>query len=351
MGRPMHESISGESTRWLASGILLCLIAAVWLFIGSSSAAKSDKNSEGEQLLTKADQRFYFRLRGSPPIRIDQTFSVWTRTHGSVQGTDTLIWADVDHWKETLKIQDYVETKVGGHESVWSVRNQPIPTLEAWKARELLRSRDYDARLEVAKVGGIHEIQVGQSIEKCVSVNTKQGGNPNLCFDPINGDLLSSTAKWSDDETKSEWSDFIDLGAHSIPRHTRKYLNGKLIGQSSITNAAVLASVDSENFAPPDGAEEAYSCEHPMPAVPIRARENESAIAEMYSGTQGTLTIYLKIDDRGNVATVGVMEALDPKRDEKAMRTIKSEWKFKPTTCGETSIPSEIEETFTFKSS
>ena len=348
MGRSMHESISGESTRWRASGILLCLITAVWLVIGTSSAAKSGKNSEGEQLLTKADQRFNFRQRGGLPVRIDQKFSVWTRKNGSVEGTDTLIWADVDHWKETLKIQNYVETRVGGHEEVWSVRNQPYPTLEAWEARELRIARNYENGREFAKVGGVRETHAGGMIEKCITVRTEQNDESKLCFDPTGGDLLSSTTESANGETRFEWSDFIDLGGHSIPRHTREYLKEKLNGQSVTTDATVLSTVDSENFVPPDGADKSYTCENAMHAVSLHGHEAGSKLAAIYSGLQGTVTFYVKLDDLGNVATVGIMEPLDPKRDEKAVKTIKNEWKFKPSTCGETTIPSELEEVFNF---
>lgn len=350
MGRSMHESIVSDSRRWRAGGVVLCMLAGgTWLIIGSSTAAKSRKNAEATELLTRADQRFNFHSHGGPSIRIEQQFSVWTRKLGTVQGTDALIWAGVDRWKEILKIQDYLETTIRGHDSQWRLRSQSVPTLEAWKGRDLVDARINSDRPVIAKAGGVREIHAGQKIEKCVSVSTEQGDDKRLCFDPINGDLLSSTSGSLNYETRLEWDDFIDVGGHSIPRHTREYLNGKLIGQSAVTSAAVLASVDSESFVPPDGAEVSPTCEHPMHAVLIHHGDN-SIIPAMYSGTQGAVTFYINVDDRGNIVTVGVMESLDPKRDEKAMRIIKHEWKFRPTTCGETPIPSEVEETLTFKS-
>ncbi len=347
----MRELIEIESRRWRAGGVVLCMLAAsVWVVIGSSSAAKSEKTAEAIELFAKADQRFNFHSPGGPPIRIEQQFSVWTRKLGTVQGTETLIWAGIDHWKETLKVQDYFETTIRGHASQWRLRSQPIPTLEAWKGGNLVNARIDSDWPVIAKAGGVREVHAGQTIEKCASVSWKQGGDSKLCFDPVNGDLLSSTSGVLNNETRFEWDDFIDVGGHSIPRHTREYLNGKLIGRSAATNATVLVSVDSESFVPPDGAEESPACEHPMPAA-FNRHEANSIIPAMYSGIQGAVTFYIKVDGRGNVVTVGVMEPLDPKRDEKAMRIIKNEWKFKPTTCGQTPIPSELEEVFTFKSS
>jgi TonB family protein len=346
----MGELMESQSRRWRADGVLLCVFAAgVWLIIGSSSAAKSEKNAESTELFTKADQRLNFDSPGSAPIRVEQKFSIFTLTGGAVQGTDTSTWAGADRWRETLKIQDYSELDIGDHASVWRISNQSFSTFAAFKARGLVRFRTSSSLLRNAKVDSVREIQVGQRTDKCVALRSAQGDHLRVCFDPMNGDLLSSEKSGNGPEATIKREDFINVGGHWIPRHTREYFDGKLIAQTDITDASVLTSVGSKDFIPPDAAQQTEKCEDPAHAAPIRKPEPSYTPEARDRKVQGTLRLVVEINRQGDAAAIGILKPLDSGLDANAMQTIKNEWKFKPATCGEIPVRSYVEVETTFR--
>jgi TonB family protein len=146
-----------------------------------------------------------------------------------------------------------------------------------------------------------------------------------------------------------EWSDFFDLGGHSIPRHTRLYRGSSLEGQAEVTEATVLPSVDPGNFSRPDGSEEWAECQNPI-VPPLLERPEPAYTPDARTRkVTGTVTLYLRLDRAGKIEVVSVLSPLDPGLDENALEIVKNKWKFKPVTCEGTPIPMELRVEVTFK--
>ena len=87
MGKLSHDLM-----HWRGRWVLLCVFAtAMALIICPLVAAESGNKAEATELFAKADGLMNFRSPGSPPIRIEQKFWIWTRHHGKVEGTASLI--------------------------------------------------------------------------------------------------------------------------------------------------------------------------------------------------------------------------------------------------------------------
>ncbi len=327
MGRFLRFANRDRSRRWPRTSIIsLAMVAALSLFRCSVGIAKSDKNAEAARLFEAARQRVNFRAPGSPPVRIVQNFTIWTRERGMTQGTDTLIWAYADKWQETLRFPDFLQISVGGRGVTWRLINQPAPTREAFDASALVRFEGAMDHLRDVKVAEIRETQAGQTHEKCVSINAKEEPRQTYCFDSNSGDLLSSTRKSGTDEWRIEWSDYINLGGHWLPRHTRNYEDGALVDQSAISEATILSSVAPTTFVPPDGSERLDTCENPVYPVPISKPDPVYTPGARSRKVNGTVTLYVKVDSLGKVVVVSVLDSLDQGLDENAMVTIKSDW-------------------------
>ena len=219
--------------------------------------------------------------------------------------------------------------------------------MAALKAHALLEPLRVSDVLEDGHFGKIRDEQKEQAAEKCVSVTANKWTHSTYCFDSVRGDLLSSTSKF--DNQATEWQNFIDIGAHRIPRFTRKFQGGKLVAESEITDATILASVEPKLFAPPTGAEQVEGCERPDHPKPIRKPEPAYTPEARIRKVQGTVTLFVRIDPQGNVTDIGDVEPLDAGLDSAAMQTIRNEWKFKPATCGGNPVATEFEVEVTFK--
>jgi len=176
-----------------------------------------------------------------------------------------------------------------------------------------------------------------------------QGDQSRFCFDPMNADLLSWERKGKGPVGVIKREDFFNVGGHWIPRHTREYFDGKLVGQADVTDASVLTSVDSKDFTVPDGAEQTEVCVDPAHAVPIRKPEPTYTPEARDRKVQGTLELIMEITRQGDAAAIGILEPLDSGLDANAMQTIKREWTFKPANCGGNPVRSYAEVEFTFR--
>jgi TonB family protein len=318
--------------------------AGIWLILCPMATAKRDKKMEAAELFEKADQVVNFRSPGSPPFRVVQHLSIWTREKGALEGTYTLIWVDSDRWREELTLPDYHLLRVGGHQTTWRLQSRPLPTLAAIKARSIsiMRIGKLSKPVQNQHVERAYEEQRGPSTAKCVSLSLGQWFHSTYCFDSKQGYVLNSKIRTMSNEQTMEWSDYLNLGGHWIPRLTREFLNGKPIAQSEIKDAILLPSVEPALFAPPAGAEQIEDCDDPEPPKPIRKPEPAYTSMARSNRVQGMVTLDVKIDRQGEVEDAAILESLDPGLDSEAVQTIKKKWKFQPASCGGTPIPTDV---------
>jgi TonB family protein len=312
--------------------------ALATLFFGVNAFAKLSKAQEAAQWESKATQVMDICLVGSPPFRLTEDVKVWTKEDKWVEGTYTIIWGSPDQWNEELTLPNYHEIRVGGQQSIWSLRSQPHWTAAALHAWPLVKIPGFTARAEKFGVNRIYETKAGEITSRCFFGKPIGSVKAEECFDVDHSFFLSSTDTAASGMMRTEFGDYFKVGEHFIPRQRRQFRNGHLVGEVHVRDASLTQAVDPAMLAPPLGAMRTAGCQSPVTPKPITMPDPAARRAKV----SGTVALEVRIDPHGSVEDAVVVESLAPSLDNSVVETIKKGWRFEPATCLGAPVPFEM---------
>ncbi len=335
----LMDSYTEEVMRTLC-GLFIATVFAASLFAVKLSA-KMNKDQEAAQWARKANQLMDICSPGSPPFRLTEDVRVRTEERKWVEGTYTLIWVSPDQWKDELTMPDYHELRVGGQHSIWLLRSQPHWTTAAFLARPFANIARITPRAPSYAVKRIYEENTGQATARCFYGKPIRIVKAEDCFDANHGFFLSSTDSAGSGVRRTEFSEYLSLGDHLIPRQRRDFRNHELIREANVRETSLIQHVDPGMFAPPTGAIQIGGCQSPVPPKPIAIPNPAYAPEARKAKVNGTVALEVQIDARGSIESVTVVEPLTPDLDGTSVETIKNKWRFEPATCSGTPVPFE----------
>ena len=318
------------------------MVAILLVVRGFSLAA--DKRQEGEAVISRASQLSNLESEGSAPFVLRISWTALTLASGPAQGKYVLLWASVDKWREEVTLANFAQVRVGGKDRVWTKRNIDLRPYAVGQISSLVDNLWKLAPMQDENIVKVFTRSENGFSLKCVDLQKENRGKRTLCFSS-SGEIVSS------DSTSSgsvyEYSDFSAFGGRSFPRKLRVTKRGIPLIGAEVDDLAGETSSSAELFLPPAGAVEKQACEHPTqpklvskvsPTYPMSARQQHH---------EGSVIIFAVIETDGSVQNTAVIQTAGTDLDEAALTAVK-QWRYSPTTCGNTPISEETEITVNF---
>jgi hypothetical protein len=257
-------------------------------------------------------------------------------TSKEVSGPITL-FRDKGLYHSDLKLIGYRETRWIKEQTLYIARTQaiPIPTLL------VLRELDHLWRAPIIP-DGVKTLK--QSKEKhhgiqldCFESNQSDWRNK-FCFDPATSALA-----------KAHGLEFHDVEFQDFGTFEQKYFPGKIIVKDQdktvleIRNITISkAKFSADMFDPPKNATALATCDDLTPARKIKDVDPEIPFDELRRARSAVVYLYGFIATDGSVQNISVEYSPSNAFTESA-RNAFQQWRYKPATCGDKPVATEIE--------
>ena len=271
------------------------------------------------------------------PYQLNATVVLNPGTSKEVPGQINLL-RDKELYQSDLKLAGYRETRWIKDQTLYIARTQaiPVPTLL------VLRELDHLWRAPMIP-DGIKTLK--QSKEKdhgkqldCFESNQSDWRNK-FCFDPATSVLV-----------KAKGLEFHDVEFQDFGTIEQKYFPGKIIVKDqdkttleirniTISKAKFIADDMSD---PPKNAIALPTCDELTPARKIKDINPEIPFDELRRTRSAVVYLYGLIATDGSVQNISVEYSPSNAFTESA-RNAFQQWRYKPATCGDKPVPTEIE--------
>jgi hypothetical protein len=317
-------------TRLLASLLLPCV---GFLVLAAELPAAP------EQLVALSRKAVDLSAVGS--YRLNATVVLNPGTSKEVSGPITLL-RDKGLYHSDLNLTGYRETRWIKEQTLFISRSQPLPIPTLFLVREL----DHLWRVPVIP-DGIKTLK--QSKEKdhgtqldCFESNQADWRNK-FCFDPATSVLVKAKGLEFHDV---EFQDFGTLEQKYFPRRIIVRDQDKTVLE--IRNITISkAKFTSDMFDPPKNATELPTCDELMPARKIKDVNPEIPLDELRRTRSAVVYLYGLVATDGSVQNISVEYSPSNAFTESA-RNAFQQWRYKPATCGDKTVPTEIETHFLY---
>jgi len=247
------------------------------------------------------------------------------------------IHRDKERYYSDLQLPGYRETRWIKEQLLYIARTQPIPVPNLLVLRQL----DRLWRADVIP-GDIKSFK--QSSEKdhgklldCFESN-QADWRKKFCFDSVTSVLVKANGLEFHD---IEFSDFSTLEQKHFPRRiiVREQDRAVLeIRDITITKASFTA----DEFDPPKGANGLPICDELTPARKIKDVNPEIPFDELRRARSAVVYLYGLIATDGSMQNISVEYSPSNAFTESA-RNAFQQWRYRPATCGDKAVPTEVE--------
>ena len=305
------------------------------LYVGIGFASPSDKNHEGIDLLTKADNLQNLRSADTKPFKIHVTIHAQGIVATPTDGTYDETWVSGEKWERKISFPGFEQEEIGDAASKWISRNLDFqPEVVALTESAVLPRLQLESRESIADFRKAKRDSVEMT---CIRTRFKQVPSRELCFD--NFSLLVSDEEGA---KRFEFSDYVKLGEKMYPRHLRVLYHKKevLIARMEARGAAPSDN-NPIDFRRPPGAVQMTVCDKSAfellnrvaPHYPEDARSRH---------VEGTVVIYVLVSGEGKISKMRVLESAGESLDRAATEAVQ-QWTYRPVECSAISLPFETE--------
>lgn len=305
--------------------LLFCLIVSVF-------AAGSPQTPQ--ELVERS--RRASDLSAAGPYQLNATVVLNPGTSKEVSGP-IIILRDKKLYHSDLKLPGYREARWIKENIVYITRTQPIPVPNLLLLRELdhlWRANVIPDDIQAPKQS--KEKDHGKQLE-CFESN-QSDWRKKFCFDAATSVLV-----------KARGLEFHDVEFQDFGTFEQKYFPGKIIVKDQdktvleIRNITVSkAAFPADMFEPPKNATALPTCDELTPARKIKDVNPEIPFDELRRTRSAVVYLYGLIATDGSVQNITVEYSTGNAFTESA-RNAFQQWRYKPATCGDKTVPTEIE--------
>lgn len=323
----------------------------------SQSAKDVAARAQAAALFAKALAVTDLRTPGSPPFEMRGTINEHQRgDKKDVTGTYLLKWASPEKWREEIHFSDYTRVRVGGKDQYLQSRSTTYevqPVLELDQALDFLRGlhvwANPEAMTDLRSVK-LHKAKVEKIKSDCVTLTLKvHQHEPDYCFDPSNGTLVSEDAGTEYEDEGAEYSEFISFAGKLFPGSMRVKESSATPVTFIVNSISPLRSTNMGDFQPAAGASAWPSCDNPDVLAKIsRQTIPIYPMNEVASHIQGIVFVYGVIGVDGRLHNLKVLSAPDIGLANSAVAGLEQR-EYAPETCHGTPVPTETLLTVTYK--
>jgi hypothetical protein len=275
------------------------------------------------------------------PYRLNATVVLNPGTSKEVSGPITLI-RDKGLYHSDLNLAGYRETRWIKEQTLYIARSQPIPIPPLLLLREL----DHLWRAPIIP-DGIKTLK--QSKEKdhgtqldCFESSQTDWRNK-FCFDPATSVLVKAKGL---EFHEVEFRDFGTFEQKCFPRKIIVRDQDKTVLE--ITNINISkGKADPDMFELPKDAIVLPTCDELTPARKIKDINPEIPFEELRRARSAIVYLYGFIATDGSVQNI-IVEYSPSKEFTESARNAFQQWRYKPATCGDKPVPTEIETHFLY---
>jgi len=263
--------------------------------------------------------------------------------HGALaHGDYTFDWVSPIQWREQIRFTDYERLRVRDAKGYWQksgLRYQPeiifqLDTILHLKKALLVGSKQTLGQVRNGEKAGVRQ--------KCTEVKWTAATERIMCFDEVNGALVSVEYPRREhqnppDISRIEYGAFNTVGGKLVPYEIRALKDRKVIAVVKVLEIAKITEENPALFNVPANAEFWAQCDDMQePEVVDRVPAQYPAGART-SHEQGRVTVYAVIEADGSLSHITIIRRATPNLEAAAVEAIRH-WHYKPAACGQTPI-------------
>jgi hypothetical protein len=318
--------------KWSLALVICCIAAGP-----SLRALDKRKEAEALALVQRAHDLCDLRAPGSPPFHMEGHFKFYGMAAGTAEGKYVLDWASPDQWREEITFPGFSQVRVGGKDRVWIHRNIPYRPMRVMQLDDALSAARLNTLKHEVRIKALRRIKVDGEPLDCVKTQIEDWPSE-LCFDPVKGVIVRDSNSWMTFEFKN----YSGLGSKSFPQTIRALERDRLAIEVELSARLTAGEPDAAMFVPPGGSLEWQTCADPQPPKPIADPSPPYPEPERLARIQGVEIAYILVDSNGVGHDAAILRSIGPAFDALTVKTLESQWKFKPAMCGNTPVPYEV---------
>jgi hypothetical protein len=295
------------------------------------SAAATNKQKEAELLLLRAQALMDIRASDSLSFHIKARFQILTPANS--EGTYTEFWSSPTRWHREIITSErrQIETRVSDKKWVSpDMLHEPSSFGDVEQLLPLLPKA-------LGKVERIRDVHTKIEDVRCVDSSLIQNTfEQTLCFDIKTGTLTLTQTRDRTHMESIEYSSYQNFNGKQYPREFRSFFNKEIRVIGQITELAADSFSQPDLFNPLLNAEEWPLCDKPQAPQVVRSGEVDYPKGE--DAIRVESTVRALIGDDGKLRGMWIVNSAGKRFDENALKSVRG-WTFRPSKCGDTSIP------------
>ena len=327
--------------RWL----VLALVCSV--LSGPARGAYGTSDPAAEAAVAQALRLEDLWTAETPPLRVRGEVDV-TAKGDMAHGNYAVDFVTLDRAREELRFGNYERIRVRTANGYWQMTGLSYQPEIIFQVDMLLRLRALLTVEPKQFLGRLKERRKDGTDEQCTEVRWEKGTARVLCFDKASG--LVTTVEYPTGENQNSpeisrirYADFAPVGDKRIPRDIQAWRDRKLIAQVKITQVMEVKNPsdwDARLFERPTKGEFWAECgphreelaTRAVPVYPAKSRANRE---------NGRVVLYAVIEADGAPSHLTIIHHASLELEAAAVQAVQ-QWRYKPITCGDTSVRREI---------
>lgn len=312
-------------------------------------ASASNKEAEGNSLVSRSDQLSDIRAEGSPAFRLRLRFKIIKEDGSAVDGTYLETWVSKTQWRRETTLGDFRRAEVASGKKIWRLDSATaapdhLADILGYSSR-LTFSNIGGSQQGGRKVGAIEDQEIRGVSLRCVETDPdRRGARSALCFDKASGKLVAELRPLQVGARIAAktciFSDYQKFGNRLVAKSYQCYEDGRL-RLRAVAEVAMEPAPDPASFAPLEGAKESVNCLGPVtPGTLVDRVSPKSPLASTVRKSLVVINGVIGID--GKLHELKVTSSPDPDFDQAALEAVR-QWKYKPYTCDGVPVEGDTE--------